>query len=120
RAIEPGKYPVILEPAAGFVLLENLYGNLDQRSADEGRSFLSKAGGGTRKGEKMVDERVTIYSDPQHPKLPTQSWSGDGRPYVRRTWIDKGAIATLSNSRYWAQKQGIESIPGAGSVIMEG
>jgi predicted Zn-dependent protease len=120
RAIEPGKYTVILEPAAGIVLLENLYGNLDQRSADEGRSFLSKQGGGTRQGEKMLDERVTIYSDPQSPLIPSQSWSGDGRPHIRRTWIDKGVIKTLYNSRYWSQKQNIESIPGPGSVIMEG
>jgi len=120
RAIEPGKYTVILEPAAGIVLLENLYGGLDQRSADEGRSFLGKKSGGTRVGEKMLDERVTIYSDPLNPKLPGNTWSGDGRPQVRRTWIDKGVIKTLYNSRYWAQKQNIESIPGPGSVIMEG
>lgn len=120
RAIEPGKYTVILEPAAGIVLLENLWGSLDQRSADEGRSFLSKKGGGTRVGEKMMDERVTIYSDPARTDLPGLTWSGDGRPQVKRTWVEKGAIKTLYNSRYWADKQKIESIPGAGPMIMEG
>jgi predicted Zn-dependent protease len=120
RAIEPGKYTVILEPAAGIVLLENLWGSLDARSADEGRSFLSKKGGGTKLGEKMMDERVTIYSDPLHPKLPTLNFSGDGRPQVKRTWIDKGVIKTLYNSRYWAQKQGTESVPYPGGLIMEG
>jgi len=64
KAIEPGKYTVILEPAAGIVLLENLYSGLDARSADEGRSFLSRPGGKTRLGEKLVDEQVTIYSIP--------------------------------------------------------
>ena len=39
KALEPGKYTVILEPAAGITLLENLYFSLDARSADEGRSF---------------------------------------------------------------------------------
>src|SRR6202044_2454561 len=77
KAIEPGKYTVILEPAAGIVLLENFYGNLDARSADEGRSFLSKKGGGTRVGEKMVDERVTIYSDPADARIPALTWNGD-------------------------------------------
>jgi predicted Zn-dependent protease len=120
KAIEPGKYTVILEPAAGIVLLENLYGNLDGRSADEGRSFLSKAGGGTKLGDKMLDERVTIYSDPAHPELPGSTWSGDGRPQVKRTWVDKGVIKTLYNSRYWAAKKGTESIPGPSGVIMEG
>jgi len=120
KAIEPGKYTVILEPAAGIVLMEQLYGSLDQRSADEGRSFLSKAGGGTKLGDKMLDERVTIYSDPLNPELPGSVWNGDGRPEIKRTWIDKGVIKTLSVSRYWAQKKGIESIPGPGNIIMMG
>ncbi|MES2277137.1 MAG: TldD/PmbA family protein [Bacteroidota bacterium] len=120
KAIEPGKYTVILEPAAGIVLLENFWGNLDQRSTDEGRSFLSKKGGGSRQGEKMVDERVTIYSDPARTDLPGLTWNGDGRPQVKRTWVEKGVIKTLYNSRYWADKQKIESIPGPSNVIMEG
>ena len=36
---------------------------------DEGRSTFSKPGGGTKLGEKIVDERVTIYSDPADPDL---------------------------------------------------
>jgi predicted Zn-dependent protease len=83
---------VILEPAAGIVLLEQLYGGLDARSADEGRSFLSKPGGKTKLGEKMVDERVNIYSDPSHPDLPTGSWAGDGQPQIKRSWIEKGVV----------------------------
>ena len=80
RAIEPGKYTVILEPTAGAVLLENIFFGLDARQADEGRSFLSKPGGKTKLGEKLVDERVNIYSDPLNPELPTSPWTGDGRP----------------------------------------
>lgn len=54
KALEPGKYTVILEPAAGIVLLEQLYGSLDARSADEGRSFLAKPGGGTKLGQNWL------------------------------------------------------------------
>ena len=64
RAVEPGKYTVILEPAAAIGLIQNMMFNMDARQADEGRSFMAKAGGGTRIGEKIVDERVTIYTDP--------------------------------------------------------
>jgi predicted Zn-dependent protease len=120
KAIEPGKYTVILEPAAGIVLLEQLYGSLDARSADEGRSFLSKPGGKTKLGEKMVDERINIYSDPSNPDLPTSSWTGDGSPQVKRSWIEKGVIKNLTYSRYWAQKQGVKQIPSPDSIIMEG
>ncbi|RWY55590.1 TldD/PmbA family protein [Mucilaginibacter gilvus] len=120
RAIEPGKYTVILEPAAGIVLLEQLYGSLDARSADEGRSFLSKPGGKTKLGEKLVDERINIYTDPSHPDLPSSSWSGDGQPQVKRSWIEKGVVKNFSYSRYWAQKKGVQPIPGPGNIIMDG
>jgi predicted Zn-dependent protease len=45
KALEPGKYTVILEPTAAAVLLESIYFDMDARSADEGRSFFSKQGG---------------------------------------------------------------------------
>lgn len=120
KAIEPGKYTVILEPAAVAVLLENIFFRLDARQADEGRSFLSKAGGGTRLGEKLVDERVNIYSDPLNPELPTSTWNGDGRPQEKVSWIEKGAIKNLSYSRYWAEKKGVKAVPGPDAAIMEG
>ncbi|MCW5910480.1 MAG: TldD/PmbA family protein [Cyclobacteriaceae bacterium] len=120
RAIEPGKYTVILEPAAVAVLLENIFFRLDARQADEGRSFLSKAGGGTRQGEKLVDERVNIYSDPLNPDLPTSTWNGDGRPQEKISWIEKGVIKNLSYSRYWAEKKGVKAVPGPDAAIMEG
>ncbi len=43
KAIEPGKYTVILEPVAATYMLENMF-RFDARSAEEGRSFLSKKG----------------------------------------------------------------------------
>ena len=120
KAIEPGKYTVILEPAAVAVLLENIFFGLDARQADEGRSFLSKAGGQTRLGEKLVDERVNIYSDPLNPELPTSTWSGDGRPQEKVSWIEKGVVKNLTWSRYWAEKKGVKAIPGPDAAIMEG
>lgn len=120
RAIEPGKYTVILEPAAAAVLLENIFFSLDARQADEGRSFLSKPGGKTKLGEQLVDERVTIYSDPQHPDLPTSPWNADGRPQERISWIDKGVIKNFYYSRYWAQQKGVKAVPAPDGIIMEG
>jgi len=120
KAIEPGKYTVILEPAAGMVLLEQLIFNLDARQAEEGRSFLSKADGKTKQGEKIVDERVTIYSDPHNADLPTSVWTGDGRPQEKINWINKGVVENLYYSRYWAQKKNVKAIPGPDSFIMNG
>ena len=120
RAIEPGKYTVILEPSAAIVLLENLAFSLDARSADEGRSFLSKPGGKTKLGEKLMDERVTIYSDPLNPDLPTSTWAGDGQSQERINWIEKGVMKNLYYSRYWAEKMKVKSVPFPNGIIMEG
>ncbi len=120
RAIEPGKYTVILEPTAAVVLLENVFFNMDARSADEGRSYFSKAGGKSRLGDKIVDERVTIYSDPTSADLPAQPWSGDGRPQARTMWIEKGVVKNLAYSRYWAQQKGQKAIPEPNNLIMTG
>jgi len=120
RAIEPGKYTVILEPAAAAVLLENIFFSLDARQADEGRSFLSQPGGKTRLGEKLVDERVNIYSDPQHADLPTVPWNGDGRAHEKVTWIEKGVVRNFTWSRYWAEKKKAKPIPAPNSFIMDG
>ena len=105
QAIEPGKYTVILEPLAASYMLGNLAFGLDARQADEGRSFMSKPGGGTRLGEQLLDEKVTIYSDPLHPELPGSTWSGDGLPLTKTVWIDKGVVKNLSYTRYWADRK---------------
>ena len=125
RAIEPGKYTVILEPNAlvsnvDTSLMAALMGSFDARNADEGRSFLSKKGGGNRKGEKLFDERVTIYSDPMNAEIPDLLFSGDGRPQKRVTWIEKGVVKNLYSSRFWAQKAGIPDVPRPGGWIMAG
>ncbi|WP_435352514.1 TldD/PmbA family protein [Emticicia sp. SJ17W-69] len=120
KALEPGKYTVILEPTAAVVLLENIYFDMDARSADEGRSSFSKAGGKTKLGEKVVDERVTFYSDPTHPELPAAAWSGDGQAQKKMFWIEKGVVKNLSYSRYWAEKKGVKPVPSPNNMIMEG
>lgn len=119
RAIEPGKYTVILEPAAAADLLNNMRGAFNARTADEGRSFMSKDGG-TKLGQKIVDERVNIYSDPLHPDVPTSTWNGEGMPLKKTTWIENGVVKNLAYSRFWAQKQGVEAVPFPPNFIMEG
>ena len=119
-AIEPGKYTVVLEPAAMADLIVNLIFGADARQADEGRSFFSKKGGGTRVGEQIVGEKVRLYSDPSHPLAPALPFDGQGLPLKRIDWFDKGVLKNLSYSRYWAQKQGKEATPNPGNLIMDG
>ena len=106
QSIEPGFYTAVLEPQAVADLVPLLAGALNARTADEGRSPFSKPGGGTRIGEKIVDERVTLYSDPADPALLGQPFDPDGLPLGRIVWIDRGVLRNLIYSRYWAQRQG--------------
>ena len=120
KAIEPGKYTVILEPVAVTYMLENMFRGLDARSADEGRSFMSKPGGGNRLGDQLMDPKVNIYSDPFNPDLPSSTWNREGQPLEKRTWIENGIVKNLSYSRYWAQKKNVAPIPAPGNIIMSG
>ncbi len=120
KAIEPGKYTVILEPAAAENLITNLGYSIDARTADEGRSFMSKEGGGTKIGEKIVDERVNLWSDPLHPEVPTGTWNGSGQALKKTSWIENGVVKNLAYSRYWAQQKGVDPIPYPDNLIMGG
>ena len=114
QAIEPGMYTVVLEPQAVADMIPQLMGSFNARGADEGRSAFSKRGGGTKLGEKIADERVTLYSDPADPDLLAQPFDGDGFPVGRNVWIENGVLKTLAYSRYWAQKQGAKATGGGG------
>jgi len=111
---------VILEPAAAHDLIRNMMFNFDARRAEEGRSFLSKGGGETKLGEKLMDDKVTIFSDHTHPDVPAAPWAGDGRPRARTTWVENGVIRNLSYSRYWARHKGVEATPGPANIILDG
>jgi predicted Zn-dependent protease len=119
KAIEPGKYTVILEPAAAADLIRLML-NMNARQADEGRSFLSKKGGGTKLGEKLVDERVNIYTDPWNEDAPASPWTGDGLARQKMDLIKGGVVSNLFYDRYWAQQKGVAPIPFPGNAIMEG
>ena len=118
--IEPGRYTVILEPTAVGNLIQFITFAMSARNADEGRSFFSKAGGGNKIGMKVVDERVTISSDPLDPEAYANTFAGDGQPLTKTTWIENGVVKNLSYDRFWAQKQGKQPLPTSGTVRMSG
>ena len=104
-AIEPGRYTVVLEPQAVGDLVQLMGFALNARTADEGRSAFAKQGGGNKIGEKIVDPRVTIFSDPQDPQLLSQPFDNQGLPLSRQVWIENGVLKQLFYTRFWAQKQ---------------
>lgn len=120
QALEPGKYTVILEPAAAAGLISFMFRFFDARQADEGRSFLSKAGGGNKLGEQVFDPRVNFTANPWHDEAPVLPWDGDGLPRQNMPFVQDGKIANLNYSRFWADKQGKAAIGSPGNLIMSG
>jgi predicted Zn-dependent protease len=120
RPLAPGKYVTILEPACVASLMRSLLSSMNQRSADEGRSFFSAAGGQTKLGQQLFPEQVTIRSDPAAVAAPGAPWGDSGLPQLPRTWVDQGRIADLACDRFWAQKTGRQPIPLASNLLMSG
>ena len=120
KALEPGRYTVVLEPAATSDLLAFMFNGFDARRADEGRSFLSKAGGKNRLGDKLFDEKVNIWTDPWNPDVPVLPWDNDMRARERTALIKDGRVAAMDYSQYWARQKGARSIGSPGNFIMAG
>lgn len=118
--LEPGKYTVVLEPTAVGDLLGLLGFSLSARPAEEGRSFLSKKGGGTMVGDKMFPDSITLRSDPFDKRFPTSLWGAGGLPNQPITWIEKGVVKNLAYDRYWAMKSGKEPTPSPSNLVLEG
>ena len=118
--LEPGAYTVVLERAAVADLVLQLLIYMDVRGADEGRSFLSKPGGGTKLNEKLLNEHVTITSDPADPIVPETLWGEDGVAKRRTVWFERGIARHASCSRFWAQKTGRDPLPRPQNLSMAG
>ncbi|MBK8061180.1 MAG: hypothetical protein IPK33_25795 [Gemmatimonadetes bacterium] len=104
-AVEPGRYTVIMEPQAVGDLCQLIAFYADARATDEGRSPFVKQGGGTKVGEKILDERISMYADPFDPMVRAQPYDGDGLPLGRQEFIKDGVLKTLYYSRFWAKKK---------------
>ncbi|MEX2180652.1 MAG: TldD/PmbA family protein [Gemmatimonadaceae bacterium] len=113
-AVEPGRYTVIFEPQAAADLLGSVRGVLNARPADEGRSAMSKPGGGTKVGERILDSRVTLLSDPADPQILGAPFDGEGLPLTRQVWVENGVLKQLAYNRYWAHRTGKTPTGGGG------
>ena len=121
KALEPGRYTVILEPAATSELLGFMLGGFDARQTDEGRSFLSKKGGASRLGDKLFDSQVNIWADPWNPDVPVLPW--DTQNLIARERMDiikDGKVNALNYSQFWAKKKGVRPTATPGNIIMAG
>ena len=89
----------MLEPQAVADLMPQFVGAFNARANDEGRGTFCKTGGGTRLGEKITDERVTIFSDPDGSRSPRAAVRRRRASRCKRiVWIENGILKNFSYS----------------------
>src|SRR5438270_54876 len=129
--LEPGRYDTILPAAAVADLMISLYWAAVGRGAHEGRSVFSRAGGGTRVGERLSEAPLTLRSDPTaegiecDPFLSTTWSSGaasvfdNGSPLPPTEWISAGRLEALVQTRHSAGLTGLPFTPYTDNLILE-
>ncbi len=134
KRLDPGKYTVVLEPTATGDLVQLMGFSMQARAAEEGRSFLSKKGGGTLAGEKLFPDFITLRSDPFNKLYSVLPWGGGGGfgfggggggaagglPAEPMTWIENGVVKNLVYDRYYAAKAGKQPTPFPNRLVLEG
>jgi len=124
RALEPGRYTVILEsrPAARFLSL--MTGIFNARAVETGpRSYLSgKERGASKLGEKVFSDLVSIKSDIGNPILRQTPIMADGTAARPVTWVEKGVLKNLYYDNQYAaraKKEPTRATPNM-SLVLEG
>ncbi len=101
RAIEPGRYTVILEPRANarfLSLLTGIFGGGGGGGGGGGAAGLQTQGGfmANRKvGDQLFSESFSLRSDIGNPVLRQSSIMPNFTPASSVTWVDKGKLASF-------------------------
>jgi predicted Zn-dependent protease len=105
RPVPPGRYTVILEPAAvSSLLLFTARHGFGAQQVLEGSSFLSG-----RLGEPVLGSNVTLEDDCQHPITVGPVFDGEGLPRTRVTLVQGGVAKAVVHDRLTARRAGCAS-----------
>jgi len=128
--LDPGRYEVLLEPAAVADMVLYQYISSARRDADEGRTVFSKPGG-NRIGEQLTAPSVSLYSDPHEPGIEvpgilvtpaSSSYASvfdNGLETGRVDWVRDGTLTNLITTRHWAARtDGAEAVPFIRNLIL--
>jgi predicted Zn-dependent protease len=128
-SLPAGRYETLLPPTAVSDLLIYLYWSAGAKDAADGRTVFSKAGGGTRVGEQLSTQPVTLSSDPlaaglrcppfviAHASGRDSSVFDNGLALSSTAWIQDGTLAALHSSRHSAALAGLPFTPAVDNLI---
>jgi predicted Zn-dependent protease len=126
-----GRYETLLPPAAVADLMIYAYWEMAARDAYEGRTVYARPGEGTRVGEQLSSQAVSLYSDPAYPGLECapfvvahassshQSVFDNGLSLARTHWILDGELAALVQTRHSAELTGLAMTPAIDNLIVD-
>lgn len=125
-----GRYDTILPPTAMADLMIDAYWYAGARVAWEGQSVYSRRGGGTRIGERLAREGVTLASDPAHPGLECRPFAvtprssneasvfDNGLALGRTDWIRDGELTALIQTRHTAAMTSQPVTPAVDNLVL--
>jgi PmbA protein len=98
--LAPGKYTVILEPAAVLDLVGFLFYDFAATAVADKRSCLND-----RLGKQIFGKNISITDDAYHPLQLGAPFDGEGMPRQRVTLVDRGVPKSMVYSRATAKAE---------------
>jgi predicted Zn-dependent protease len=98
KELAPGRYTVILEPAAVLDLVGFLFYDFAATAVDDKRSCLND-----RMGKQLFGKNIDISDDVYHPLQQGAPFDGEGLPRQRVTLVEGGVPKNLVYSRMSAK-----------------
>lgn len=103
KEIPPGRYTVILEPAAVLDLVGQLAADFSGTAIRDERSCLTD-----RMGQKLFGANIAISDDCEHPLQSGAAFDGEGVPRRKITLVENGEVRRVVYSRQAAVQAGVE------------
>lgn len=105
QEVEPGDYPVILEPEAvgDMIMMLSMY-DLGGLAVQEGRSFMAG-----QMGQKVCGGNISIWDDGHDPRGLRMAYDFEGVPKQRVSLITNGVAEGVVWDSYTAQREGRSS-----------
>ncbi len=99
KEVEPGRWTVILEPAAVLDLVGFLFYDFAGTAIRDQRSCFND-----RMGKQVMGENVTIHDDVTHALQLGPAFDGEGMPRQKVLLVDRGVPRNLVYARSTAKK----------------